>query len=195
MGKYGDMVNSLDTGQIVKINPGTPVRLRILADPYVSQPQFKDGSVSLKFSWPVWDYRQSRVRILNLGKSVFDQIANSTENWPEGETMPSPFDVVITRKGAGPTDTTYTVAAVPASGTMPAKYEVPDMVDFTKGMGRSFDQVHAGELPPVYSIETGEITAGGSAKAIEGGEQTSRERDAIPTADDVDNINIDDIPF
>jgi hypothetical protein len=154
MGMYGDLLNKLDDGQFVKIESGKAVRLRLLDHPHISQKEYTDQetgekSINTRFTWAVWDYEQSRVRILEQGKSVFKQIATAADTWPQGEDMPSPFDVVVKRNGSGRFDTEYVVAAVPHQGTMPQRstLELPDIA--AKSGGIPIQQVMQGKTPPL----------------------------------------------
>lgn len=178
MSMYGDALNKLDDGQFVKIEPGRPVKLRLLDHPHVSLRQFDNGDTATRFSWPVWDYQQQRVRILEQGKSIFKGIASAIENWPQGETMPAPFDIVITRTGAGKNDTEYTVSAIPHAGTMPEwskiKADMPDMKEKSKGI--PLKSIVDGYKPEVVQVGAG--TKSPTLAALESG-------DTLPTDDQV----------
>lgn len=181
MGMYGKVLDTLDDGLFVKVEPGRPVKLRILDHPYVSTVKYQSGDVATRFAWPVWDYQLEKVRILQQGKSIFKQIANQVENWPDGEAMPSPFDIVIAREGSGQYDTKYTVSAVPHAGTSPAKPELPDMAEKTGGL--PLREVAQGAKPEVKQVGQSATLA-----ALEAGE-------TLPTDEQVSDINLDDIPF
>jgi hypothetical protein len=205
MGMYGDILNKIDDGQFIKIEPGRPVKLRLLDHPYISQQQFVDKktgevSISTRFSWPVWDYGQQRVRILEQGKSVFKQIATASDTWPQGDTMPSPFDLFIKRTGTGQFDTEYTVTAVPTDGTMPnvTAGELPDMAEKSKG-GIPIQQVMEGKNVPVVAPKGADlaIEAGSSAPDAPQAKKPKSD-DVVPTGDEISEkskINLDDIPF
>lgn len=158
MGMYGDALNKLDDSLYVKIEPGKPVTLRLLDHPWISQKQFVDQAtgesrIVTQFHWPVWDYAQNRVRVLTQGKSVFKEVANACDTWPAGETMPSPFDIIIKRTGTGRYDTEYSVTAVPYSGTMPrvAVADLPNMQE--KSGGIPLKQVLEGKAAPVIAFK------------------------------------------
>lgn len=179
MGMYGDLLKKLDTGEFIKIEPGKPLRVRLLDHPYISQQLFPGAeSVSTRFAWPVWDYEQGRVRILQQGKSVFTEIATACETWPEGDQMPSVFDVVIVRRGTGKNDTEYSVQTVPHSGSMPSSGDLilPDMAARTNGI--PVNQVLEGKQPEVKAIGAG------------------KSEDVVPTDVDLNKpLDLSDIPF
>jgi hypothetical protein len=187
MGMYGDILNKLDTGQFVKLEPGKPMRLRILDHPHVSYRQFREGEqVTTRFSWPVWDYALKQVRILEQGKSVFKEIATAVETWPNGEVMPAPFDVVITRKGTGQFDTEYSVTPLPHDGSMPnsGQLDLPDMAEKTGGI--PLKQVYEGQEPEVKRIGDTQGQA-----ALPAGERDV----VIQDLDATQPVNLDEIPF
>lgn len=206
MGKYGDVLNKLDDGLYVKVQPGTPVRLRLLADPRISQQPFTDKqtgevTISTRFCWPVWDYAQQRVRILDQGKSVFKPIAAAAESW--GDTMPSLFDIEIRRTGVGKNGSEYTVVALQLMGTMPDmnSMEVPD--GFMQRLkGTPMSQILQGEKPEYIGAAQPSVDPMGlnaprptHTVAPELHAVPDPEPDVIPTADDVNRFNVDDIPF
>ena len=130
-------------------------------------------------------------------KSVFEQIANAHETWPQGEGMPSPFDLVIKRSGTGQFDTEYTVNAVPYSGSMPPvpTAELPDMEKHSKGI--PIKQVLEGKRPAV-------IQAGGNPALPEPEPKNPTHADAeklesgdvvIKDLDTSQEVNLDEIPF
>lgn len=193
MGMYGELASKLDTGPIVKLEVGKQVRVRLLEHVWVARPQFDDGNVAVQYLWPIWDYAQNRPRILRGGQSIFNQIGAIIEDQDgDGYELPSPFDLKITRSGSGRNDTKYQVTGVPHAGTMPSakSFSIPDMVDFSKGHALPMDRIMQGDEPPIYLASTGEVVAG-EAPALESG----RQRDNIPTDDDVQNINLDEIPW
>lgn len=205
MGMYGDVSAKLDTGLIIKLDPGKLVRVRLLDHAWIAQPQFDDG-VAVQYFWPVWDYTQSRPRVLRAGKSIFDQLGGVIEMWDgDGYELPSPFDLKIMRTGTGQQDTKYQVNGVPQIGTMPPSNTInaPDMTDVAYGHAIPMARVLDGETPPIYLPKTGEIVAGSDVLPAAGStaalvSDQGRQRDVIPTVDDVDTdnpINLDDLPF
>lgn len=151
MGMYGDIRNKIDTNLFIKLKEGK-TRLRILDHPHIYQREFTDqqtGEVNIgtKFLWPVYDYSQERVRLLDQGKQIFDQVADACEDWDGGDHMPAPFDIIITRTGTGKNDTDYSVTAVPHMGTMPAGVDLKQLEGKLKGI--PIQQVLEGKQPPV----------------------------------------------
>jgi hypothetical protein len=178
----------------------------LLDHPWISTKKFvnKDSgeiNVSTQFTWPVWDYDQERIRLISQGKSVFKQIATAVDTWPNGESMPSLFDVVIKRTGTGKNDTEYTVQAIPYSGIMPPFHasDLPNMAEKTGGI--SIQQMLKGEKPPVL------LSPGASepepsnpthddAAALEAEITAKMSDDVVLTdIDDKKPINLEDIPF
>lgn len=196
MGMYGDLLNKIDDSQFMKIVPGKPAHVRLLGHPWISQKQFADG-ITTRFTWPVWDYTQNRVRVLALGKSVFKQIATTSDAWPAGESMPSPFDLIIKREGTGQYDTEYTVSAVPYGGAMPVVHSVdlPDMEKVSGGI--PIQQVLEGKQPPVIAANVQGAEPPRPTHTEAEALPAEAGADVLPTAEDVDKakINLDDIPF
>lgn len=203
MGKYGDLLNKIDTSEFIKIEPGRQYRFRLLSDPWISQQQFVDkgtgeSRIATRFSWPVYDYSQQRIRVLTQGKSVFEQIAGACEAWPQGDTMPSPFDVVIKRTGTGQFDTQYTVQAVPYGGDMPSirSAELPNMAEKSKGI--PVMQVLEGKSAPVIPATVPGVTPAAPANPTHRDAETLDEREPageqvltdIPDGD----VDMDSIP-
>ncbi|GAB3068018.1 hypothetical protein [Pedococcus soli] len=149
-------------------------------------PAVRRGDVSTRFSWPVWDYNLSKVRILEQGKGIFKDIAAIVESWPDGAAMPAPFDVKIVRQGTGQFDTKYTVTGVPQGGTMPLmkdlKDQLPDMAERSKGL--PLKEIVAGQQPDVVKVGSGSPTLA----ALEAGDNAP---DDLPEGD----IDLDEIPF
>lgn len=197
MGLYGDAMNKLDDGMFIsKIQPGKDLRVRLLDYPHIAQKQFTDGdgevNLATQFYWPVWDYEQSRVRILQQGKSVFTQIGKASEKWDRGEEFPSPFDIIIERTGTGKNDTRYVVTAVPHGEGMDLKQTdpkyLPDMEKLSGGI--PLKQIVAGEKPEVQVIGNGSDPSTG----LPSGE--TRSNDVVIKDLDADqDINLDGILF
>lgn len=197
MGFYGDLLNKLDDSLYIKIGPGKPAQLRLMDHPWISQKSFTDnetGEVSIRtqYHWPVWDYDQQRVRILTQGKTIFEEIAKNCEKWPQGEEMPSVFDVIIERKGTGKYDTKYMVTALPQRGTMPSipQDQLPDMADKSKGI--PIRQVLEGKTPPMVGqgTQVPALPTHTDAAALE--------KDVVITDipdDPLSQIDVDKIPF
>lgn len=210
MSMYGNILDKLDDSLFIKIEPGKPITLRLLDHPWISQKQFTDKTtgemrIVTQFHWPVWDYSQQRVRVLSQGKSVFKQIASSTDTWPQGEDMPSPFDIYIKRTGTGQYDTEYTVSAVPQQGTMPAiaKADLPNMAEKSKGI--PIQQILEGKKPQVLTASVAQAKQSEPEESIgmrplaglnQPDEREPEEGDTIITdLDTANQINLDDIPF
>src|SRR5271166_1645697 len=183
MGMYGDALKKLDTGQYVKLEAGQSKTLRILDHPYVATKAW-DDNISNRFFWIVWDYDMQTVRILEQGKSVFDQVAKLVEKWPDGERMPSPFDIDIEREGGGQFDTKYFVNGVPQRGTMPSSAGLRDQIESTraniiqKNRAIGLKDIIGGAKPEV-------IAAGKSAALLDSGERRPTHQDAEALGGDV----------
>jgi hypothetical protein len=231
MSMYGDLLDKLDDSMYIKIQPGKPLHVRLLDHPWISQRSYTDQELDpttgeirqatrivTQFHWPVWDYAQQRIRILSQGKSVFQQIANAHQAWPNGESMPSVFDLIITRTGTGRNDTEYTVSAIPQQGVMPTvrAADLPDMAKASQGI--PIKQVLEGQRPQVLPprAATGaapqpkpptHVQAAALAGPAEMAAPTMTEPmedNREPTGDDIlpdddlntgSRINLDEIPF
>lgn len=135
-------------GLFIKTETGKKLRLRILDMPYVSSRKFKPGQpVKTLFAWPVWNYDEERVQILQKGNSVFSQVAAIVEEY--GEDLPMACDITLTKKGSG-LETEYVLVAAPIKKQLAKGWEagMPDMDAKIKG-GIPLQRFSDGEDPQV----------------------------------------------
>jgi hypothetical protein len=207
MSMYGDALKKLDTGQYIKLTAGQNKTLKILDHPYVATKAWEDN-VSNRFYWLVWDYDMQSVRILEQGKSVFDQIARIIEKYPNGEQMPSAFDINIEREGGGQNDTKYFVTPFPTSGEMPDIKQLINKTDELrhtlreKNKAISLKDIIAGAKPEVITAGTAapalpepKRPTHADAEALDAQRQPKGEDVVIEDLDTDKNIDLDEIPF
>lgn len=89
-----------------------PVRTKMNAKPTAEQLENSDGK-AVKHFWamPVWDYRESKVKVLEITQSTIQdalQAYAADEDWGN----PTEYDISITKKGEGK-DTEYTIVPKP----------------------------------------------------------------------------------
>jgi hypothetical protein len=190
MGLYDDASKRVGSGLFLKLEPGD-TRLRILAHPYVSNRQFREGDpFRTVFTWPVWNYDLGQVQVLEQGKSVFKGVAACVKHY--GETMPMECDLVVTKAGSG-LETSYSIVPVPKAGTMPEWAKVKEemkkinLAEISKGI--PFEQFAGGsDAPGVKAAQAAETAA--PAKPAR---STDVVLDELPEGQDA--INLEDIPF
>lgn len=186
MGMYDEASKRVGSGLYLKLDAGEK-RIRLIDHPYVShRPGFKpEDPYRTVFTWPVWNYEEERVQVLEQGPGLFKQIAAIAKVY--GEDMPMGCDLVITTTGSG-IETRRTIVAAPHLGEMPnsgalrkdPKY--PNIAELSKGV--SLQEFSKGKDPGKP------VTLDASTPAQEGGDTILKD---IP--DNGDNINLDDIPF
>ncbi|SDP33790.1 hypothetical protein SAMN04487914_108119 [Arthrobacter sp. ok909] len=179
MGMYDEGAKRVSNSKFVEFEPGKKVRLRLLDHPNVSHKQYKPNEdISTQFAWPVWNYTLGKQQILQKGPGVFKRIASIIEDY--SDQMPMSCDLSITTSGSG-LQTRYEITPVPVAGTMPV-IKSDEIIDIDKELPNSI---------PLLRFAEGadpEVETAGEFAPI-------TQRDQLPTGDDVEKINIDDIPF
>ncbi|GAP53472.1 hypothetical protein AHiyo6_00370 [Arthrobacter sp. Hiyo6] len=182
MGMYDEGAKRVSNSKFVEFESGKKIRLRILYHPNVSHKQFKGNEdIKTQFAWPVWNYTLGKQQILQKGPGVFKRIASIIEDY--SETMPMSCDLSITVTGSG-LGTKYEITPVPVAGTMPV---IPsqEIIDIDKELPNSIPLMRFAEGADP-DVESSDDDAPAAAP---------RERDNIPTDDEVSKISLDDIPF
>lgn len=175
MGRWGTAVEKTGGGLFMELQPGKN-RIRVLSDPVVENKTFDTGPSTI-FSWIVWDYATSQVRVLSKGPSFLRKFDFFTEAW--GEEIPMKCDIIIEKTGAG-MGTRYEFVAVPIQEQLPSSWQ-SDLakIDFHK-------------LKP-NAIPVNEWDTSNRQPAAEA--EPEPVQDTV--VDDVPDgpINLDDIPF
>jgi hypothetical protein len=115
--------------------PEGTVKLRIFSLAHYSlgeytDPESGEKTHSDKYSWVVWNYDDDKAQILSKGKSVFNQIAELSQDEDWGD--PTTYDIKITRTGKG-METRYSVVPSPSKGTLTeAQVEACEAIDLPK---------------------------------------------------------------
>jgi hypothetical protein len=176
---YDEGAKRVSNSKFVEFESGKKVRLRLLYHPNVSHKQFKGNEdIKTQFAWPVWNYTLGKQQILQKGPGMFKRIASIIEDY--GENMPMSCDLSITANGAG-LNTTYDVTPVPVAGTMPL-IKSDEIIDVDKELPNSIPLMRFAEGADPDVQTTDDVVPPKSA-------------DTLPTDDQVDKVNLDDIPF
>ncbi len=194
MGKLGEAAKKIaPSGDMyIKFEDGTDITVRLLSDPWIRSKRYEDvrkldengqPTITLKttFMWPVWDYAMQKVRLLEQGPSVANQIDAIDDKWNNKGMMPPSFDLTISATGNG-LQRRYSVVPTPHQGTMPPSntIEMPDMNKMAGEGAIALNDFLKGVDPVVQA---------GPSK------QTEKQADVIVNDDEVETLNLDDIPF
>lgn len=139
----------------LRLKDGDKVKLRVVSEPVITV--YKEGDRP-RYAWVVFNRELGKPQVFNAGVSIYNQIADLTEEWGE----PQKFDVVIKRTGSGLQDTEYSVVPVKTSNDLTkeelAEVEKIDLVQATKGKWLA-DYVEDNELPdPIDSTPRETVT-------------------------------------
>lgn len=179
MGKWGEAVNKAGGGIYMDLMAGNN-RIRILNDPVVQNKEFQDGP-STVFTWAVWDYATSSVRLLSKGPSFLKKFDFFTEAW--GEELPMKCDIIVQKSGSG-LATRYEFAAVPLKEELPSSYkEQLERLDYDKLLPNSFSV-------QTYSQQDGRVLHNSDEPR-----QPISDEEPLPDYQGDDKIDVSDILF
>jgi hypothetical protein len=138
----------------LRLKDGDAVKMRIYSDPVIVV--FKQGQRP-RYAWTVINHTDKKVQVFNGGVSIYNQIADLTEEWGD----PKEFDITIKRKGSGQFDTEYSVtpAKTPTAPTKDQEEEADkiDLIASTKGKWLE-EYAKDGVLPdPISNEELDEV--------------------------------------
>ena len=117
----------------VRLQDGDKKKFRILSEAFYNLNEFTnpDGEVTVsdRYAWVVWDYEEERCRIFNVGKMIFNAVADlaSDDDWGD----PMTYDIKVERAGSG-LETRYTVLPGAKSDPTDEMTEKSLEVDITK---------------------------------------------------------------
>jgi hypothetical protein len=168
-------------GLYLKLEDGQTVVLRLATEPYIFQNEYL-GKWSTRYAWVVYNQDEEVAQVLQLSPTTYRAIAAYALDAEYGD--PTQYNLKLTRNGTG-TDTTYTVVASPKKEPLTADQKAKvDKIELTEVKGLE------------HAVPISEITDGNNAPKPEGGSApVSQPKDALPTAKEVDDINLEDIPF
>jgi hypothetical protein len=130
MSIYQQHKPSSGEGIFLRLKDGDKVKLRIASDPVITV--YKAGDKP-RYAWLVYNRNDKKAQVYNAGVSVYNQIADLTEEWGE----PTEFDITIKRTGSGLQDTEYSVVPVKNSDDLTQEQEEEinklNLRDLTKG--------------------------------------------------------------
>jgi hypothetical protein len=111
MGNWDNFKNvkSGGSGDILKLEDGKAVKIRVLGEPWVYTSEYKD-QISTRFALTVYNQTDSKAQILMIPRTAFGMIYDLVENADWGD--PDSYDITIKRTGTG-LDTEYSVAPSP----------------------------------------------------------------------------------
>jgi hypothetical protein len=162
-------------GKYFKLGDGESAKVRIVSDAYVYQDNFK-GKVSTRYAWVILNHAEERVQVWQAGVKTFEVIQGYAldEDWGD----PTEYDLKVSREGLG-TDTKYTIIASPNRQPLNDQ-QLKDIAAFD-----IFEAMQDTALIPLSDAAAGEQPPAPAA----------RERDPIPTDEQVKDIDLDAIPF
>jgi hypothetical protein len=197
VGKLGDAAKKINpsSGMFIKFTDGAEFTVRLLSDPWIRSTRYEDTkkldengqptiTVKTNFVWPVWDYADESVRILEQGASVANQIDAIDDKWKNNGAMPPNYDLNISAKGEM-LQRRYTVVPMPQQGTMPVSSSL-QMPDYTR-------------QPFADAIPLKDFLAGTEPEVKDTPKSTALENLSddvvIQDLDTSQEVNLDEIPF
>lgn len=112
---YKDKMPPAGSGDILKLEDGKAVKLRVFGEPFVYQSEYK-GNLSTRFALRVYNQGTESAQILMIPKTAFGMIMDLATNEEWGD--PEQYDISITRTGEG-RDTEYSVVPSPNKKELP----------------------------------------------------------------------------
>ena len=174
-----------NSGDILKLEDGKPVKVRVIGEPYVYQSDYK-GKPSTRFALAIWNQGTKAAQIMMLPKTPFGQIMDLATNEDWGD--PEMYDITVKRTGTGK-ETEYSVQ--PSPNKKELSQENKDLVS-------AIDlKVVLERLPSVqFAIPLSEVDDDYYTKSKEATSSTEPQQtqDVVVEVGD-DPINLDDIPF
>lgn len=178
---FKDNMPSSGSGDILKLEDGKPVKVRVVGEPYVFQSEYQ-GKLSTRFAVVIWNQGVGAAQLLMLPKTPFAQIMDLATNDEWGD--PEEYDITIKRTGTGK-ETEYTVQPSPNKKSLEAAAkEQASSVDIGAILSR-LPSVHF-SMPLSEANNEAIQTASKNVKP----EQTD---DVVEVTDEP--VSLDDIPF
>jgi hypothetical protein len=106
---YQDYKLPATSGNLLKLEDGKPVKIRIVGEPVVFDSEYKD-QMTTRYAWVVWNYREQLAQIFMVPKTAFKQVYELATNEEWGD--PTQYDIAFKRSGTGK-DTVWVVQPSP----------------------------------------------------------------------------------
>lgn len=132
--KYKNKMPPSGGGDLLKLEDGKGVKIRVVGEPYVVQTEYK-GTPSTRFALKFWNQSAKIAQFIMIPKTPLNALlalAENTEDWGD----PEQYDVTITRTGSGK-ETEYSVQPSPNKGSLDkAKRLAVEAVDLEASLKR-----------------------------------------------------------
>lgn len=196
---YKDKMPPSGGGDLLKLEDGKPVKIRVVGEPYVIQTEFK-GNPSTRFALKFWNQTAKVAQFIMIPKTPLNALlalAENVEDWGD----PEQYDVTITRNGSGK-ETEYSVQPSPNKGPLEqTKREEVEAIDLETVLKRfpsislvipladTNDEFWSKHKP---KAETPELSL---SELAEEKRLKSQVQDMVIEDIGDDPINLDEIPF